>query len=160
MEAGNYHNPLLLKLEENAVRKAPHSGTATVPVDDGELQWMFRDCLNRGFDRVGKTLPKFWTDVVVPRTRFQQILIRLWGPDDRECHGFLNRPALTCSQEMTSERILRMSSDAVIKLRPLRIRQACRVRFQAFPNRVQEFCLLSSGETLYLISQIAHYLEP
>src|ERR1700676_1966940 len=58
------------------------------------------------------------------------------------------------------ERVLRMSSDAVIKLRPLRIRQAGRVRFQAFPNRVQEFCLLSSGETLYLISQIAHYLEP
>src|SRR5664279_1571019 len=31
------------------------------------------------------------------------ILIRLWYPDDRECHGFLNRPALTCSHGMTSE---------------------------------------------------------
>jgi hypothetical protein len=56
------------------------------------------------------------------------------------------------------ERVLLMASDAVIKLRPLRIRQACRVRFQAFPNRIQEFCLLSSGESLNLSSQIAHYL--
>jgi hypothetical protein len=27
----------------------------------------------------------------------------LWCPDDRERHGFLNRPALTCCHPMTSE---------------------------------------------------------
>ncbi len=75
----------------------------TVPVDDMELQWVFRNRLNRGFDRQGETLPKLWTDVVIPRSRFQQILIRFGGPDDRECHDFLNRPALTCCHGMTSE---------------------------------------------------------
>ena len=73
---------MLLKLEKYAVRKAPHSGAPTVPVNDGELQWMFRDGLNRGFDRQGETLPKFWADIVVPCPRVQQILIRLWGPDN------------------------------------------------------------------------------
>jgi hypothetical protein len=30
-------------------------------------------------------------------------ILILWCPDDRECHGFLNRPALTCCHGMTSE---------------------------------------------------------
>lgn len=78
MEAGDYHNPMLLKLEEYSVREAPHSRTATVAVDDRELQRMFRDCLNCGFDRQGETLPEYWADIVIPRPRFEQILIRLW----------------------------------------------------------------------------------
>jgi hypothetical protein len=41
---------MFLNLEEYAVREAPHSCTATVPVDDGELQWMFSNYLDRGFD--------------------------------------------------------------------------------------------------------------
>lgn len=102
VEAGDYHNPLL-NLEEYAIRKAPHSRAATVPVDDRELQWMFRDCFDCGFDCQGETVSKLWPDVVVPSPRFQQVLIRLWDPDDRECHGFLSRPALTCCHGMTSE---------------------------------------------------------
>jgi hypothetical protein len=51
VEAGDHYNSMLLRLEEYAIRKAPHSRTAAVPVDDKELQWMFRDCLNCGFDR-------------------------------------------------------------------------------------------------------------
>ena len=50
VEAGDYYNPMLLKLEEYAVREAAHARSATVPVDDGKLQWTFRDCLNRGVD--------------------------------------------------------------------------------------------------------------
>jgi hypothetical protein len=50
VEAGDYYNPMLLKLEEYAVREAAHARSATVPVDDGKSQWMFRDCLNRGVD--------------------------------------------------------------------------------------------------------------
>src|SRR5713226_10140549 len=43
------------------------------------------------------------------------IRIRLWQPDDRQRHGFLNSPALTCSQRLTSEgfcscRLIRQSS--------------------------------------------------
>jgi hypothetical protein len=51
MEAGDYNNAMFLELEEYAVRKTPHPSAATVPVDDSELQWTFRDCLNCGFDR-------------------------------------------------------------------------------------------------------------
>jgi len=51
-----------------------------------------------------------------------------------------------------------MPSDAVLKLRPLRIRQRCSVRFQAFPDGVQQFCLLRRREAIYLASQIAHTL--
>jgi|SRR5271168_4436278 len=103
VEARDYHDPMLLRLEEYAIRKAPHPGAATVPVDGRELRCMFRDCLNRRLRLLGRTAPKFWTDVVVPSPRFQQILIGLWGPDDWECHGFLNRAGLTCCHGMTSE---------------------------------------------------------
>ena len=103
MEAGDYHNPMLLNLEEYSVWGAPHSRTPTAPVDDRELQWIFCDCRNRGFDRQRETLPKLWANVVIPGPRFQQILICIWYPDDRESHGPLNRPALTCSQGMTAE---------------------------------------------------------
>jgi hypothetical protein len=51
VEAGDYHDPMLLKFEEYAVRKAPHSRAATVPVHDSELQWLFRYSLDRSFDR-------------------------------------------------------------------------------------------------------------
>jgi hypothetical protein len=43
VEAGDNYNPMPLEFEEYAIRKAPHSCAATVPMDDGELQWMFRD---------------------------------------------------------------------------------------------------------------------
>jgi hypothetical protein len=51
VEASDYHNPMLLGLEEYSVWKAPHSRTAMVSIDDRELRRIFRYCLNRGFDR-------------------------------------------------------------------------------------------------------------
>jgi hypothetical protein len=51
VEAGDYYNSMLLKLEEYAAREAPNSCTPTVAVDGGELQWMSGYCLNRGLDR-------------------------------------------------------------------------------------------------------------
>jgi hypothetical protein len=53
-------------------------------------------------------------------------------------------------------RVLLVPSNAVIKLCGLRIRQGCRVRFQAFPYRIEQFSLLGRGEAIYLCSQIAH----
>lgn len=44
VEARDYHDPVLLKLKEYSVGEAR---TATAPVDDRELHWMFRDCLKR-----------------------------------------------------------------------------------------------------------------
>jgi len=49
-----------------------------------------------------------------------------------------------------------MPSNAVIKLRALRIRQRYCVRFQAFPDCIEQFCLLRRGEAVDLASQIAH----
>ena len=53
-------------------------------------------------------------------------------------------------------RVLLMPGDSVIKLRPLRIRQRYRVRFQALPDRIEQFCLLRSGQAIDLASQIVH----
>ena len=78
MKARDDHNPVLLDLKEDSVGEAPHSRTATVPVDDRELQWMFGYCLNCCFYCQGETLHNFRAYVVVPCPRFQQILIRLW----------------------------------------------------------------------------------
>jgi hypothetical protein len=102
VEAGDCHNPMLLNLEEYSVGEPPHSRTATAPVGNRELQWMLCDCLNRDLDRPRETLPELRAYFVIPCPRFLQIFIRLWYPDDRECHGFLNSPALTCSQGRTS----------------------------------------------------------
>ena len=76
--------------------------------------------------------------------------------DDRESHGFLNSPALTCCHGMISEDGLLMPSDSVIKLPPLRIRQRYRVGFQALPDRIQKFRLPRGREAIDLASQIAH----
>jgi hypothetical protein len=83
VEAGDYDNPMLLNLEEYPVRKPPHSRTAAVPVYNRELRWMLCDCFNRSRDRQRETLPKLRAYIVIPCSRFLQILIRLWHPDDR-----------------------------------------------------------------------------
>jgi hypothetical protein len=103
MEAGHYHDPMLLNLEEYPVRKAPHSGASAVPVDNRELQGTFCNCFNRDFDGRCETLPQLRANLLIPRARIQQILVCLWYPDNRKYHGFLNRPALTCCHGMTSE---------------------------------------------------------
>jgi len=63
VEASDYHDPMLLNLEEYSVGKAPHSGAATAAVDHRELQRMFRNRFNLGFDRQCKTLPELGADV-------------------------------------------------------------------------------------------------
>ena len=77
MEAGDCHNPVLLNLEEYSVGEAPHSRTATAPVDDWELQWMFRYCLNRGRDRQRETLPKLREYILIPCPRLFQVRVCL-----------------------------------------------------------------------------------
>lgn len=58
METGDYHNPQFLNLEEYTVGEAPHSRTPAFPVDDRELQWVFCDGFNRGFDRQREAFPR------------------------------------------------------------------------------------------------------
>src|SRR5229473_7531601 len=66
VEARDDHNPVLLNLKEYSVGEEPHSRTATAPVDDRELHWMFRDCLNRRLDCQREALPKLGANVVIP----------------------------------------------------------------------------------------------
>ena len=54
--------------------------------------------------------------------------------------------------------ILLMPLDAVIQFRALRVRQRQCVGFQAFPHCIQQFGFLGGRKTLYLVSQIAHYI--
>jgi hypothetical protein len=54
--------------------------------------------------------------------------------------------------------VLLMPGDAVVKLRPLRIRQGCGIRFQAFPDRIQQVGLLRCREVVDLASQVVHML--
>lgn len=117
MEAGDNHNPILLQFEENPVRKAPDSRAAAIPIGDWKLKWMLPDCLNRGFDRQAKRSPSSGRMLSYQGPRIEQVLIRLWCPDDGDSQDFLNRPALTCCHEITSEgfcscRPMRKSSSA------------------------------------------------
>ena len=154
---GSRRSPLsdALEPEEYSVGKAPHSRTPTAPVDDRELQWMFRNCLNRGLDRQRETLPKFRTNVVIPCPL----------PANPHSHLVSRRPGVSRFLKQTRPdllprddigRVLLMPGDSVIKLRPLRIRQRYRIRFQALRDRIQQFCLLRSGQAIDLASQIVH----
>jgi hypothetical protein len=58
VEAGDYHNPMLLNLEEYSVRKAPYSGTPPSPVDDSELQRAFCDCLDGCLYSIARNVPR------------------------------------------------------------------------------------------------------
>ena len=64
------------------------------------------------------------------------------------------RPGLLPRDDI--RRVLLMPRNSEIKLRPLRIRQRRRIRFQALPDRIQQFRLLRSGQAINLASQIAH----
>jgi len=94
---------MFLCFEEYAVRKATHSRAAGVPMDERELQRVFCECFNCGFGRACETLAKLGANVGIPCPGFQQIFIGVWYPYDGKRHGFLNRPAFTCSQGRTAE---------------------------------------------------------
>ena len=49
-----------------------------------------------------------------------------------------------------------MPRDSVIQLGALRVRERYRVRFEAFPDCIQQFCFLGRGQGVYLLSQIVH----
>jgi hypothetical protein len=103
VKTGDYDDPTFPRLEENSVREPPHSGPADGTMDNRELKWVRDDCLNRRVNRPRKAVPKFRADVVIPSAGRPQFGICLPQPGDWQSHDFLNSPALTCSQGMTSE---------------------------------------------------------
>jgi len=53
-------------------------------------------------------------------------------------------------------RVLLMPGDSVINFRSLRIGQRCCISFEALPDRIQQLCLLRSGQAIDLASQVVH----
>ena len=67
VEAGDYHNPMFLHLEEKAIREAAHSCAAGAPVNERELQRVLRERLNRSCNCQCETLAKLQANVGITR---------------------------------------------------------------------------------------------
>jgi hypothetical protein len=141
MEAGDYHDPMLLNLEENSIRQ--------------------RDALQRG-DGLDKRR-EIVTDVPLRFRRQRRPHARnAHQAADECCHTMPALPAnphsplaskrpgaslllkQSCLALLPRDyigRVLLVPSDSVIQFVPLRIRQRYSVRFQALPDRVQQLCL-------------------
>jgi hypothetical protein len=50
VETGDYHDSMLLDLEEYSIGKAPHTCAPASPMNDWKLQWTFGDRLDGCFD--------------------------------------------------------------------------------------------------------------
>jgi len=123
MEAGYHHNPMLLHLEEYAIREAPHSRPPTTSVDHGELQG---GCLR---------LPQPWPRPLArnaPQARGECCHTKTALPANPHSPLASRRPGVSRFLKQTSPdllprddigRVLLVPSDAVIKLHPLRIRE-------------------------------------
>jgi len=77
VEAGDYHNPMLVHLEEYSVGEAPDSRTPPSPIHDRELQRVLRDCVNCCFDFQREPVPKLRAYIVIPCSRASQLRFRL-----------------------------------------------------------------------------------
>lgn len=70
MKTGDYHISMLLHLEDDSIWETPDTCAPKAAMNGGKLQRIFGNFFDRCFERVHKTQPKLWTDIVVPRTRF------------------------------------------------------------------------------------------
>ncbi|HEV2102182.1 MAG TPA: hypothetical protein VGR58_05325 [Candidatus Acidoferrum sp.] len=57
VEAGDYHNPMFLHVEEDSIGEPAHSRAAYAPMNERELQGMLGDGLNCSRDRQDETFP-------------------------------------------------------------------------------------------------------
>ena len=103
VKAGDYHNPILLNIEEDSIGKAPDASTPPSFVENRKLQWVFCDSFDCCVNGERETLSKLRTYPVILRSGFPQLRVSLGYPNDWECHGLWNKPALTCPHGITSE---------------------------------------------------------
>jgi hypothetical protein len=89
-------------------RRIVRRGNASLPPDADPCKW--RETVKAGvrlrppWSRLTReTLPKLWTNVVVPRPCVIQIFVCFRNPKDGKRHDFLNKLFLTCSHGTTSE---------------------------------------------------------
>ncbi len=102
MHTGNHHNTTAFYLEEKTVRKASDAHPAYFRMQRLEGEGVSRNDLYGGIHPQSKPHAKVRVNAFVPCERFLEVCIRFRYPYDRQRHCFLNRPALTCSQGMTS----------------------------------------------------------
>lgn len=103
MEASDHDYASFFDEEEQPVRKPAHSGSPPLFFHDGILERRVRDAFNGILNSLRETLRKFRADALIVRQGFFQFRVRFGQPKNGARHRRLNRPALTCSQEMTSE---------------------------------------------------------
>ena len=103
MHTGNYHNPIGFYLEEEALRETSYARPSCFRMHRLKGERTSRDDLYSGIHRQSKPHAKVRVNAYVPGERLPSGLHPpLRYPDDRQLHCFLNRPALTCSQGITS----------------------------------------------------------
>lgn len=102
MHAGNNHNPIALYVKEKGVREASHPCATDFQMDNLKGEGATQDDLHCLIHSQSKTQAKVRMNTFVPGKRLFQVCICFRQPNKRQCHRFLKRPALTCSQETTS----------------------------------------------------------
>ncbi len=102
MHTGNHNDAVAFHLEKEAVREAPYASPAYFRMHHLEGEGTSRDDLYSGIHRQSKAHAKVRVNAFVPGECFLQVCIRFRYPYDRQRHCFLNKPALTSSQGMTS----------------------------------------------------------
>ncbi len=80
-----------------------HSGPPPFFFHDGILQGSLGNSFDRIHHSFREALPEFRANARVSRQCFFQFGIGFRQPDNRQRHCFLDRPARTCSQVITSE---------------------------------------------------------
>lgn len=103
MKAGNHNDAGFLHKKIYPVGEPAHSGPSASFFHDRKLQGCNRNCFHGIGYCLGESLTELRPNAFVSRLRLLKLRIRLREPENAQCHCFLNRPALTCSQGITSE---------------------------------------------------------
>ncbi|MBB6145418.1 hypothetical protein HNQ77_003379 [Silvibacterium bohemicum] len=96
VKARNHQNSVRLNLVEQAIRKAPHSCSSSLPMDNGKSQRKRGDEMKSIFNCFYKPLRELHADVCIPLLGFVKFRDCLIRPKNGEAHR-LGSPAFTCS---------------------------------------------------------------
>ncbi len=101
VKASDHYNPGFFYQKKDPVRKAMYSCTVPACIYDSKALRPCKNRLDSLFYRLGETHPELGTNALISRKRLSEFCISLREPNDWQCHRFLNRSALTCSQGIT-----------------------------------------------------------
>jgi hypothetical protein len=103
VKACDHDHTMLLRLEEEPVRKSPHTSSPPPAVHQWELLGVRRNGIHRRCDGSRETIAQAQTHCLVPCLSLPEIRNRSRHPDDRANHRRLDNSDLTCSHGITSE---------------------------------------------------------